>query len=211
MDFASTTFAAFFAIMSQGGEAQIDKIIKEHDQFYWDLNETIGPPVEPPKLPKYLPIQLMDPEPKIGTMRSQVPNNVQANKEVSCLALNIYFEAKSEPFRGKIAVAQVTLNRVSHPWYPKTVCSVVHQVFNGTCMFSWTCANRHARPSNKDQWEESLAIAYVMYHHHGEMVDITNQATHFHAARLGNIWPNLIPTGQIGEHRFYKEPKASRL
>jgi len=54
-----------------------------------------------------------------------------------CLALNIYFEARSEPIQGQIAIAEVTLNRVASPNFPNDVCSVVLQDTSAGCQFSW--------------------------------------------------------------------------
>ena len=59
------------------------------------------------------------------------------NKQVECLAKNIYYESGSETYEGKLAVAQVTLNRVNSPKYPHEVCAVVYQKTQNTCQFSW--------------------------------------------------------------------------
>lgn len=48
-------------------------------------------------------------------------------RQLDCLAMNIYREAGYESFEGKVAVAQVTLNRVEHPSFPKDVCGVIYQ------------------------------------------------------------------------------------
>ena len=55
------------------------------------------------------------------------------NKQLLCMAKNIYYEAASESYEGKLAVAQVTMNRVNSPLYPKTICEVVYQK-TGKCM-----------------------------------------------------------------------------
>ena len=47
--------------------------------------------------------------------------------QLECMAKNIYFEAAIESTAGKMAVAQVTLNRVRSPYYPNSVCGVVKQ------------------------------------------------------------------------------------
>ena len=83
-------------------------------------------------------------------------------KDVECLANNIYYEAGRESFEGKLAVAQVTINRTKSHKYPNTICGVVYQKdkINGKvlCQFSWVCEKVH---TNKNQylWEEALYIA----------------------------------------------------
>jgi hypothetical protein len=46
---------------------------------------------------------------------------------IFCLALNVYFEARNEPVEGKVAVAQVVMNRKADPRFPDTICGVVYQ------------------------------------------------------------------------------------
>ena len=62
-------------------------------------------------------------------------------QQLDCLAMNIYREAGHESFEGKVAVAQVTMNRVAHPAFPKDVCGVVYQknkvMERVVCQFSW--------------------------------------------------------------------------
>ena len=64
--------------------------------------------------------------------------NEDFNKQLACLTKNIYYEAASESYEGKLAVAQVTLNRANDPKFPSTICGVVYQRTLGTCQFSWT-------------------------------------------------------------------------
>jgi spore germination cell wall hydrolase CwlJ-like protein len=125
--------------------------------------------------------------------------------QVQCLAQNIYYEAKAESFKGKIAVAEVTINRARDWRYPNTVCKVVLQVLpNGTRMFSWT--GRYGQPIKYEPqaWIDSFVIAAVMYHHSDKFDPITNGATHFHNTSLGNLWPQYTHTVTIGQHRCYR-------
>ena len=73
--------------------------------------------------------------------------------EVECLALNIYHEARNQPTAGKLAVAQVTLNRVKHDRFPNTICGVVYQGYylnnnpiKHKCQFSWWCDGKSDKP-----------------------------------------------------------------
>ena len=124
-------------------------------------------------------------------------------REIECLARNIYFEAGSEPHRGKIAVAEVTMNRVKSRQFPRTVCAVVHQKTRGTCQFSWVCQDKKAI-RNQAAWRESLKIAaniLISKRKYG----IIGNAMYFHADYVDPAWAEekkLI--AQIGRHIFYR-------
>ena len=124
-------------------------------------------------------------------------------KEVDCLARNIYFEAGGEPKRGKIAVAEVTMNRVNSPQFPRTVCAVVHQRTKGTCQFSWVCEGKKHVYRNSDAWRESVKIAEnILISKHD--YDIIGSAKYFHADYVEPSWAQhkkLIR--KIGNHIFY--------
>lgn len=124
-------------------------------------------------------------------------------KEVQCLARNIYFEAGTEPKAGKIAVAEVTMNRVKKG-YAGTVCDVVNQKNNGICQFSWVCSPKRTINSMKN-WLESKSIAeniLISKKKYG----IIGNATHFHADYVEPSWANSKRyVSQIGRHIFYSE------
>ncbi len=130
--------------------------------------------------------------------------------ELRCLALNVYFEARSEPTQGKYAVAHVALNRVFHPRFPDTVCSVIKQ--GGTkvrhrCQFSWWCDGQSDQPVNRKLWAASQAIAEKVFW--GRSEDPTNGALWYHANYVSPYWRRAFERGpQIGLHIFYQEPKA---
>ena len=126
------------------------------------------------------------------------------NQQVECLAKNIYYESASEAYEGKLAVAQVTLNRVNSPQYPHDVCSVVYQKTQGTCQFSWTCNNVDTLVKNKYQWEESLLIAkraltQPFLH---DIIAKTN-ALYYHAVYVNPGWNKTKVVARIGNHIFY--------
>jgi spore germination cell wall hydrolase CwlJ-like protein len=124
-------------------------------------------------------------------------------KEVECLARNIYFEAGGEPRAGKIAVAEVTMNRVKSKQYPRTVCGVVHQRTKGTCQFSWVCEGKKKVYRNSSAWRDSIKIAeniLISKQHYG----IIGSAKYFHADYVDPAWAEqkqLIR--KIGNHIFY--------
>jgi spore germination cell wall hydrolase CwlJ-like protein len=123
-------------------------------------------------------------------------------REVDCLAKNIYFEAKGEPRAGKIAVAEVTMNRVKSKQFPRSVCAVVYQKTKGTCQFSWVCEGKKVI-RNRAAWKESLQIAetiLILDRKYG----IIGSAKYFHADYVDPSWAEkkkLIR--KIGNHIFY--------
>jgi len=162
---------------------------------------------------------------KIPTLLLDIPNRhrdynkssdlvLTDPQELECMTKNIYFEAALESTAGKLAVAQVTLNRVKSRHYPNTVCTVVKQgkhyesgfPVRDRCQFSWYCDGKHDTPSMGKMWGESQKVAiYVL--ENKELLDITDGATHYHADYIENPrW--AIPrhrTMQIDTHIFYNK------
>ena len=79
-----------------------------------------------------------------------------------CLALNVYFEARSEPIAGQLAVAEVTLNRVASQDYPNSICEVVLQENQNGCSFSWWCDGKSDKPTERHAFQQSKALAKMM-------------------------------------------------
>jgi spore germination cell wall hydrolase CwlJ-like protein len=131
------------------------------------------------------------------------------NKQIECLAKNIYYEAGSEPYEGKLAVAQVTMNRVNSGKFPSDICSVVYQKtvdqnLRTVCQFSWTCMVKELVVRDKYMWEESHMIAkraltepYV----HDKIAE--SKALYFHATYIKPDWNRNKVVKQIGNHIFY--------
>ncbi len=119
-------------------------------------------------------------------------------QDLNCLAKNIYFEARGESYKGKIAVAQVTLNRVKHPGdFSKTICGVVYQ----PDQFSWTSLPKQAI-IDKKQWEECLHIARGVLH--GKIFLDDFNALYFHAHHVKPYWrKSKQHIRTIGKHIFY--------
>ena len=133
-------------------------------------------------------------------------------RQLDCLAMNIYREAGHENFEGKVAVAQVTMNRASHPSFPKDVCAVVFQktvvIDRVICQFSWYCDTAHkARPVNQSAYNESMAVAKKVLLE-GFRLDVMKEALYYHANYVNPRWP-LEKIGSIGNHIFYKGKKTN--
>ena len=133
----------------------------------------------------------------------------QFNKEVECLAQNIYYESAKESFEGKLAVAQVTINRVRSGKFPSTVCGVVQQKdrINGVmvCQFSWFCNEAYTRlVRNPYQWQESVIVAKKALTERTAHDTLDKQnALYYHANYVNPGW-RLTKVTQIGNHIFYK-------
>lgn len=131
-------------------------------------------------------------------------------RQLECLAMNVYREAGHENFEGKVAVAQVTMNRTAHPSFPQDVCAVVYQksviMDRVICQFSWYCDTAHkARPINQTAYNESMAVAKKVLLE-GFRLDVMKEALYYHANYVNPQW-NLEKIGTIGNHIFYRGKK----
>ena len=128
-----------------------------------------------------------------------------------CLALNVYFEARSESMASQLAVSLVVMNRVKDHRFPNTVCGVVKQgltykndkVVLGKCQFSWYCDGKPDRPKNKQAWLKAQQVASIVLD--GSMVDFTEGSTHYHAYYVYPSWRTTITkVTRIDSHIFYR-------
>ena len=131
-------------------------------------------------------------------------------KQLDCMAMNIYREAGHEPFEGKVAVAQVTMNRVKDGRFGDDVCGVIFKksviMDKVVCQFSWACDRAaKARPVNNAAYNESYLVAKKVLLE-GFTLSILKDALYFHATHINPQWP-LEKIGTIGNHIFYK-PKG---
>ena len=130
---------------------------------------------------------------------------------ILCVALNVYFEARSEEFLGKIAVGSVVMNRVESPIFPDNACDVVYQAeYLGQwpkrhrCQFSWFCDGLADIPRETEEWAEAVTIATGV---HGiGLPDITGGALWYHSNDVSPKWATTDYL-QIGSHKFYTKVK----
>ena len=145
-----------------------------------------------------------------------LPANIsvkEKERQLQCLTQNIYWEAASEPFEGKVAVAQVTMNRMNSGKFPDSVCGVVQQrnvIYEKViCQFSWFCETAHkTKPVHPRLYEESEAVAKKVLFE-GFRLDSMREALYYHADYVNPKW-NKDRVGTIGRHIFYKD-KDSRI
>jgi spore germination cell wall hydrolase CwlJ-like protein len=126
--------------------------------------------------------------------------------EWQCLTEALYFEARGESLEGQIAVAEVILNRVDSPLYPRTVCGVVKQRGGGGCQFSYVCTGKK-KMRERAAADLSGRIARAMLD--GAPRVLTEGATHFHTKGVKPSWSKRFSrTASIGAHLFYRQPGA---
>ncbi len=139
-----------------------------------------------------------------------VPDAVRA-REVQCLAQAIVHEAGLEPLEGRQAVAQVIMNRLRAPAYPKTVCGVVYQgsTRRTGCQFTFTCDGSLSRPVPEGRFADAVMLAQDAID--GRLPDRVGEATHYHAYYVNPYWaPSLDRVGRIGAHIFYNPATRGR-
>ncbi len=125
-----------------------------------------------------------------------------------CLTQAVYYEAGFEPMAGRRAVAQVVLNRMRHPAFPKSVCGVVYQR-NSTpvCQFTFVCDGSLYRQPAAAVWRQAEEIARAALAGHVERS--VGAATHYHADYVAPSWaPLLTKISKLGAHIFYRWPGA---
>lgn len=149
-------------------------------------------------------------ETKFGRIEAVRGSDITAEfreRQLACLARNIYHEAGNEPFEGKVAVAQVTLNRAENRGFPNDVCRVVYQknvIYEKVvCQFSWYCDRASAsRIIHNDVYEESMEVAKKVLLEGFRLPSLT-QALYFHADYITPGWKRER-VAKIGRHIFYK-------
>ena len=129
-------------------------------------------------------------------------------KQLECLTRNIYWEAATEPFEGKVAVAQVTINRVETGRFAPDICGVVYQknvVYDRViCQFSWFCdGSSKIRPIYPAHWKEAEEVAKKVLLEGFRLPSMKN-ALYFHADYVKPQW-GKPQVGKIGRHIFYAE------
>jgi spore germination cell wall hydrolase CwlJ-like protein len=135
----------------------------------------------------------------------------ERDRQLACLSKNIYYEAGHENFEGKVAVAQVTMNRASSGQFPSDICGVVYQknvVYSRViCQFSWYCETEsRVRPINQAAFAESQTVARKVLLEGFNLPSLKN-ALYYHADYVNPGWgKEKIAT--IGRHIFYSGNKA---
>lgn len=136
-----------------------------------------------------------------------VGENEAHKRAEECLALAVYYEAGNQDQSGQEAVAQVVLNRVRHPAFPRSICGVVFQGFERRtgCQFTFTCDGSLLRLPESRRWSEARRIAQEALA--GFVFTPVGLATHYHANYVVPYWAtSLEKNAQVGAHIFYRWP-----
>lgn len=144
---------------------------------------------------------------KFEPQESSQITTAMRERQLGCLSKNIYYEAGSEPFEGKVAVAQVTMNRVNSGQFPDDVCKTIYQknvIYEKViCQFSWACdRDTGARPPNNANYRESQEVAKKVLLEEFRLPALKD-AMYYHADYINPGWKREKIT-KIGRHIFYK-------
>ncbi len=131
---------------------------------------------------------------KVAALRSANPGS----RELECLAAGIYYESKSEPLAGQLAVGQVIANRAKSGRFASTYCGVLFQ----RSQFSFVRGHSYPAPARASrQWENAVAVAKIV--HQKLHISSVPGALFFHAKRVSPGW-RLARLGSVGNHIFYR-------
>lgn len=155
---------------------------------------------------------------RVSEAASKQVAKIVDQKQLHCLATNIYFEAAGEPEEGKAAVARVVVNRINHG-FANTPCKVVYQTasyqhtdeenetfWSRVCQFSWVCEGKNNPNKNSKAYQSSLRVAYdvLALDKHKEV--IPSSVLFFHNTTI-KPQSNYGYKKQIGNHIFYSKIK----
>ena len=145
----------------------------------------------------------------------QVSANQDIEKDVQCLAENIYFEARSQATAGWLGIAAVTINRVLLEKFPDSICGVVYQgptlegsnvPLKNKCQFSWYCNGVEEHIENLELFFQIIYFSKLMLGSQGAMFDVTDGATHYHNNSVRPYWArDMTRTVRINNHTFYRK------
>lgn len=144
----------------------------------------------------------------IPSLTTSLVKTKNIQRDIKCLALNIYHEARGEKRAGQMAVAKVTLNRVASKHYPNNICDVVYEKrwdkirkrYIGA--FSWTEFDEPPKLKSK-AWYRAWNVAESVYHNK-DQVNLKG-ALFYHARRIKPSWARKKkPIARIGSHVFYR-------
>lgn len=175
-------------LLNTQGEPQLSDSRSESSQ---DQDDTVGPAPE-----KSAPLKASG---DLSAMVAQLRGPDAGSHELECLATGIYFESKSEPLAGQLAVGKVIANRTqSGGRFPGTYCGVLFQ----RGQFSFVHGGRLPAVSHSNhQWQTAVAIAKIVQQDLQESA--AGNALFFHARYVSPGW-HLKRVASIGNHVFYR-------
>ena len=160
----------------------------------------------PPRMVEIKPTMTKEQQAHANYQKAKFLSVVNTNEKVShtkadllCLAKNIYHEAGNQPVIGKLAVAQVTINRTKDPKFLGGICDVVF----ANNQFSWTNSRKlkGSHPTG-EQWEQSINVAREALDN-GARIKGMEKVLYYHANYCHPKWKHVVRFTQIGAHIFY--------
>lgn len=145
------------------------------------------------------------PNPAARPFRLATEGQLDETRATDCMTAAIYYEAGYESLDGQRAVAQVVLNRLRNPLFPKSVCGVVFQGAERAtgCQFTFTCDGALKRRPAEDAWDRARKVAVAALD--GYVMKKVGNATHYHADYVAPAWsPTLVKVAVVGQHIFYR-------
>jgi len=141
--------------------------------------------------------------------------NKYDERQITCLAKNMFYEARNQSIQGMIGVAFVTMNRKNDQRFPRSVCDVVFERDDAKCQFSWVCQGKAIGstflPSltahEKHVYFKIRRMAKHIYENYHNLRDPTHGALFFHADYVNPNWKNVKKTVKIDQHIFYASKK----
>jgi len=174
-----------------------------------------GPPAPPPLIMRQMaPDQALKVNAEIPVANGPNPaaspfvfkGNASARSQaLNCLASAVYYEAGNQDADGERAVAQVVLNRVRHPAFPASICSVVYEGSTRPtgCQFTFTCDGSLGRQPDADGWRRATEVAQAALA--GYVFGPVGWATHYHADYVVPYWAStMAKNAVVGAHLFYR-------
>jgi N-acetylmuramoyl-L-alanine amidase len=168
------------------------------------VGEEVTPEAQVPQTPDQAapdataPVATIDRNEDLPNLVAELRSPDPGSHEVECLAAGIYFESKSEPLSGQLAVGQVIANRVKSHRFADSYCGVLFQ--RGQFSFVHGHSWGHISPSDR-QWETAVAIAKIVDGHLKDSV--AGNALYFHARRVHPGW-HFQQVASIGNHVFFR-------
>lgn len=145
------------------------------------------------------------PNPAARPLRLEAASAEDRAKALNCLTMAIYYEAAGQSDSGQAAVAQVVLNRLRNPLFPKNICNVVFQGSTRAtgCQFTFTCDGSLRRQPSQVGWKHAAQIAERALN--GYVQADVGEATHYHTIWVVPYWRStVVKVTQIGAHIFYR-------
>ncbi len=158
----------------------------------------VAPEAKPEETNDVQAVEAVDRDADLPTMVAALRSTEPGSRELECLAAGIYFESKSEPLAGQLAVGQVIANRASSGRFASTYCGVLFQrgQFSFVSGHSWPHIAKDGR-----QWKTAVAIAKIVDQDLKDSAAPT--ALYFHARRVHPGW-HMTQVASIGNHVFFR-------